>query len=192
MEKSDVRIRFTKKTLHDALLDLMKTSPVQNIPIKEICWKAGVSRSTFYIYYDNQFDLLAEIEEEILIEVEKILQPYFGAVKKSSINGAIQQDILQEVLQYIATNSHSIQVLMGENGDPAFQKKIFSYGIERSQQFEKGRGKKPFDEKTNRYFSLFLVGGLLTLVQEWLKTDMDTPVPEMVKMTAAFTRVSLA
>jgi hypothetical protein len=32
---------------------------------------------------------------------------------------------------------------------------------------------------------------MLTLVQEWLKTGMDTSVPQMVKRIAAFTQEAL-
>jgi AcrR family transcriptional regulator len=188
MEKTDIRARFTKKVLQDSIIEIMKTKPILKITIKEICDKADISRSTFYTYYKDQYDLLRQMEDETLVEIEKIVQPYLGAVKKSNVTGAIQQDLLLDILQYIATNTHFIQVLMGENGNPAFQKKVFSYGIERSRQFKKGNGKNPLDEKTSRYFSLFVTGGMLTLVQEWLKTGMDTPVPQMVKMIAAFTR----
>ena len=33
-----------------------------------------------------------------------------------------------------------------------------------------------------------MIGGMLTLVEEWLKNGMDTPVPEMVKVLIRFTR----
>ncbi|MDR3343740.1 MAG: TetR/AcrR family transcriptional regulator [Treponema sp.] len=119
MEKSDIRIRFTKKTLRDALLDLMKVSPIQNIPIKAICGEAGVSRSTFYIYYEDQYDLLREIEDEPLVEIEKIIKKYKD-MKTFSSAGRERIEILRNVLDYVAGNSNSIQVLLSENGDTGF------------------------------------------------------------------------
>jgi AcrR family transcriptional regulator len=62
----------------------MKEKSVLNITIKEICEHAGLSRSTFYTYYSDQYDLLRQIEEETLVETDKILQPYLNAVRISS------------------------------------------------------------------------------------------------------------
>jgi hypothetical protein len=36
-----------------------------------------------------------------------------------------------------------------------------------------------------------MIGGMLTLVQEWLKNGMDAPVPEMVKVLTRLTREAL-
>jgi hypothetical protein len=37
----------------------------------------------------------------------------------------------------------------------------------------------------------FLVGGFVTLVQEWLKSGMDTPAPELAKMLVKIMREAL-
>jgi AcrR family transcriptional regulator len=65
MKKMDIRTKFTKKALKDSLIKLMKTASIRNIPIKAMCTGAEVSRSTFYAYYDDQYDLLEDIQNEI-------------------------------------------------------------------------------------------------------------------------------
>jgi hypothetical protein len=49
MEKIDIKTKFTKQALKDSLIELMKTIPIWDIPIKVICTGAEVSRVTFYI-----------------------------------------------------------------------------------------------------------------------------------------------
>jgi AcrR family transcriptional regulator len=122
MKKMDIRTKFTQKALKDSLVECMKTSPIQEIPIKAICAGAGVSRSTFYNYYNDQYDLLHEIEEQTFIETDKIIQPYMKIAPKSRKRAVI--NLLHDILQNIADNSNSIQVLLSENGDSAFQKKF--------------------------------------------------------------------
>jgi AcrR family transcriptional regulator len=162
---------------------------ILDITIKEICEAAGLSRSTFYTYYDDQYALLREIENRTFIEADKILQPYLNAAKKSS--GLKIAAILEDTLRFIANNSNSIQVLLSENGDSAFQKKFFRKSIEQMRQFTTtGKAKQP-EEKTAAYNSVFWAGGILALVQEWLKNGMDTPAPELAKMLARLTRDTL-
>jgi AcrR family transcriptional regulator len=50
----------------------MKEKSILDITIKEICEVAGLSSSTFYTYYNDQYDLLRQMEEEMLVETDKI------------------------------------------------------------------------------------------------------------------------
>jgi AcrR family transcriptional regulator len=189
MEKKNIRVRFTKKVLQESLVTLMKEKSIQEITIKEICECSGISRSTFYSYYNDPRDLLRQIEEETFIETNKIIQPYINMVTKS--NSRETTALIQDILQSIADNSNSIQVLLSENGDSGFQKRYFSKGIEAIQQFTEAAGVRPRDKGAAKYGSVFWVGGIHMLVQEWLKNGMDTPVPELAKMLAHLTRNAL-
>ncbi|MDR1174993.1 MAG: TetR/AcrR family transcriptional regulator [Treponema sp.] len=188
-EKTDIRIRFTRKALQESLISLMKEKPVLEISVKEICERAGLSRSTFYLYYHDQYDLLRQIEKEAFIEMEKIFRPYKNGERKG--DGRVTTAFLQDILHSIADNSNSIQILLSENGDGAFQKRFFRNGIESIRQFTEAAGVKPQDERVAEYGFGFFIGGIMSLVQMWLKNGMDTPVPEMAKMIARVMREAL-
>jgi hypothetical protein len=81
--------------------------------------------------------------------------------------------------------------LLSKNGDSAFQKKFFRNGIEAIRQFTKAAGIKVQDKRVATYCSVFLVGGILSLVQEWLQNGMDTPVPDLAKMLSRLMRDAL-
>jgi AcrR family transcriptional regulator len=189
MKKMDIRTKFTKKAFQDSLIELMRKYPIRDIPIKAICAGAEVSRSTFYTYYDDQYDLLREIEEQTFIEADKIMRPHIGTVKKFSGHEIVV--ILQDLLQFIADNSNSIQVLLSENGDSEFQRKFYRDGIENIPKFAEAAGVKPQDMGAEKYGGVFFLGGMITLVQEWLKNGMDTPIPDLAKMLARYIRDAL-
>jgi hypothetical protein len=138
------------------------------------------------MYYNNQYELLRQLEDEAFAETEKIFQK--GKMKSG---GRVPAAFLQDILQSIADNGNSIQVLLSENGDSAFQKRFFRKGIEAIRQFTETAGIKVQDKVVARYRSVFLVGGILSLVQEWLQNGMDTPAPELAKMLARFTQDAL-
>jgi AcrR family transcriptional regulator len=189
MEKTDIRVRFTRKTLQDSLLALMKEKSVLDISIKDICDRAGLSRSTFYTYYKDQYDLLRQIENQTFIEADKIIQPYAKITRKP--NSREITAIFLDILQFIADNSNSIQILLSENGDSGFQKKFFRKGIESTRKFTEAASVKSWDKKEIEYGFLYLVSGVLMVVQGWLKNGMDVPAPELAKMLAKFTRETL-
>jgi AcrR family transcriptional regulator len=181
-ETSESRsVRRTRKALQNSLIELMKDHSILRISVKEICDTADVGRSTFYAHYKDQYELLRELEDQPFITAERIAQKYkFPETKKlnpKDIPGAVQ-----ELMEYIANNSDFIQVLLSENGDSYFQKRFLRMHLDRMHHLRKNSGSKQNDEKMLKYYSFFAIGGFLALIQEWLKSGMDMPLSEMVKM----------
>lgn len=56
MNKSESKYFNTSLLMDEALILLLEKKDFEYITIKEICEKAGVNRSTFYIHYENTFD----------------------------------------------------------------------------------------------------------------------------------------
>ena len=60
MNKNESRYFNTAKKMDEALITLLEKKEFSYITVKEICDAAGVSRSTFYLHYENTADLLHE------------------------------------------------------------------------------------------------------------------------------------
>lgn len=58
----------TKRNLTDAFWQLYKGKSIEKISIKEVTDKAGYNRSTFYLYYNNIYELREQLEMRILEE----------------------------------------------------------------------------------------------------------------------------
>lgn len=73
--KTDLRIIKTDKAIFEALLTLMKEKSFEEIKISDICLKAMVNRSTFYAHYNDKYELLValldELKGNLLSELEK-------------------------------------------------------------------------------------------------------------------------
>ena len=63
MNKSESKYFHTARRMDEALMELLDTKPFEFITVKEICARAGVNRSTFYLHYETVGDLLAETLE---------------------------------------------------------------------------------------------------------------------------------
>jgi AcrR family transcriptional regulator len=175
-KKESRKTRYTRQAIRDSLIELMRTRPITDITIKEICALADISRPTFYAHYRDQYDLLKTIEDEISVYFEKFV---FGTDKNTKRE--IQQQI-EDVLQYIESNSNSIQVLLSENGDIGFQKRFFYRYTEYVQRKAKNYIEKETAPGIREMYSVFTVQGLITLVQYWLKNNMNPPKKELAAM----------
>ena len=65
MNKSESKYYNTALLMDEALIQLLEKKEYEFITVKEICEKAGVNRSTFYLHYESIDDLLIETIEMI-------------------------------------------------------------------------------------------------------------------------------
>lgn len=63
MNKAESKYFNTALLMDKALIELMAKKSLEFITVKEICEKAGVNRSTFYLHYETISDLLSETLE---------------------------------------------------------------------------------------------------------------------------------
>lgn len=71
--KADRRIRRTRDTLGDALVELMQEKPFDNITVQEVLDRADVSRTTFYTHYRDKDDLFLSDVEDFLEGMSTLL-----------------------------------------------------------------------------------------------------------------------
>ena len=69
----DKRIVKTKNAIRTAFKELVQVKDMSDITISELTEKAGVTRSTFYMYYDSIGAVRNDIEDVILAHIEKIM-----------------------------------------------------------------------------------------------------------------------
>ena len=73
-EKIDRRILKTKRAIRNAFAELLSTKELSEITIKEIADAADINRKTFYSYYRDVYQIIDEIENEIVHTFDGILK----------------------------------------------------------------------------------------------------------------------
>lgn len=64
--KLNRRVQYTRTALREALIDLICEKPLASISVTDICARADINRSTFYLHYQGVHELLGEIENQLL------------------------------------------------------------------------------------------------------------------------------
>ena len=73
-EKVDLRVVKTNKVLFNALITLMEQKDFEKIKISDICDVALINRSTFYAHYENKYDLLLALIDNLKHNLENELK----------------------------------------------------------------------------------------------------------------------
>ena len=73
---TDRRVRRTKQLLMHALFTLMKEKSYNDITVKELCEAADINRGTFYLHYRDIYDMVEQIEQDMLFQFEALISAH--------------------------------------------------------------------------------------------------------------------
>lgn len=183
MNKSESKYFNTAKKMDIAFLELLEQKDFEYITVKEICKKAGVNRSTFYLHYETISDLLSE-------SVEYINRHFLDYMKINSVDfmsklndcpieelNLITPEYLIPYLSYIKEHK-SIFKTSVKNASVLNLDKSYSLMFEHIFNPIMNRFKTP--QERRNYIMSFYISGLIAIISEWLKSDCKESVKNLI------------
>lgn len=167
-QRENQRVMLSKRLIKESLTRLLATESIHKLSVRALCEDAGLNRSTFYKYYGSPYDVLAEMEEELLDNVRCAL----GAE-----DAATDREKIESLCAYFERYMPSVRVLVGNNVDPAFPERLFNLPQVRQMILERLGNRCDAEER--RYVYVFLVSGVYRLVQEWVLSDSSKSFREV-------------
>jgi AcrR family transcriptional regulator len=170
MKKQPEITAQTRENLIQAFWGLYRQKKIEHITIKNITTRAGYNRSTFYEYFVDIYDLLNQFEDTLLEYLkEQILD---------SLEGGLNDDIIQKLADVYESKGDYLGILLGENGDPNFVKKLKT--VMRSTLL--GTFRLPEKEIHTSYIFEFGMSAIIGTVTHWYQSKRDLPSKEMVRL----------
>lgn len=65
----DLRQKKTLAAIRTAFLELLGKKPLEKITVKELAEKAQISKATFYLHYQDIYDLAERLQAEVIGEI---------------------------------------------------------------------------------------------------------------------------
>ena len=161
-----------KRKIHLAFIQMMEEMPVDQIQVKALAQRAGISRSTFYVHYDSIWDVLQEIEDELFSSVY--------AIKKDYLSGRSDRDpmdISHDVLDYLLGNGDRIEALNCHGGEQAY---LSAWTRQIQKQISRWRGIDLKDDTiSSQLLAEFFIGGIQRMIHEWSSRQEEISVEEL-------------
>lgn len=173
-KKDNRRVVMTKRIIKDVFIEMLEKKSIQKIYVRELCVKADINRSTFYKYYESQYDLLAEIENDLLIEIEEKCKD------TDNIKG------LNNILQYISGNKKTYKVIFNANIDPMFPKKLLNLPI-----ITEIMNNKLVNKNENKYKKIYILEGGYHVILKWLNNDCRESPEEITRLVMKYINQNL-
>lgn len=168
------RKRKTNRRLNKALIELLNEKPVDEITVKELTERAGVSRCVFYLHYDNLLDMLNSVEEEMFAEYQKCMRELFA--QKINHNTLVL-DILRISFQITLDYLPITRLTYSDGSYPKYLRKYTNVLLrEANAQFQ---GK--LSERAQSIL-FFYASGTTMIIREWIQSDLSKSPEEMAEM----------
>ena len=180
MNKNDSKYFYTAQLMNQALLALLEKKDIDFITVTEITKKAGVNRSTFYLHYEDVYELLEETIENLSKQFAQSFNQNTNAVGQSQQDAFFITD--KHLVPYLSFVKQNKRVLKLVNQKPQL------FGAKRAYQ-------KMYDEvfypaiacfvkdENKRIYNLeFFTGGVTAIVHKWLELDCVTEIDEIVEI----------
>lgn len=187
MNRSESKYFHTAVCMDEAFLSILGKKDFAFITVKEICERAGVNRSTFYLHYETLNDLLYE-------SVQYMYSQFLSYMKDYSVNTElvtrlqdcpisdlylITPEYLIPYLNYIKqhkrlfrTAMENTTVMQTEETYGKMFRHVFTPILERYQVPEQDRP----------YIMAFYIRGLMAIVSKWLKDDCRDSIGHVISV----------
>ncbi len=172
----------TKRKIQTSFLNVLKEKHFMNITVRDITTLAEINRGTFYLHYQDKYDLIEQIEKQLLKGLElQLLRLKPDELLQEAEKGSISK-LSVEMFRYIQLNAEVFRVLLGNNNQ-GFHRRLKTFFV--NHFGEKITQNKSFFHNLDipeDYLSSFATSAFLGLVEQWLERGLAETPDQMADM----------
>jgi AcrR family transcriptional regulator len=170
----DKRCRKTRRAIKTSLIKLMCEKDITDITITEISDEADINRKTFYAHYRGVYDILDEIENDLIEKLFHILDN--ADILKSMYN---PYPLFKELTSEINKEFEFYRLLVQSKNYNSLLNKIKGTFKERFLELSKNTIK--IDRETLSFVIDFVASGITSAYQEWFNSERSISLEQLSK-----------
>lgn len=172
--KIDRRIRKTKKAIKNALMTLASDKNISEITVTDISAIADINRKTFYVYYKDVYDLIDDIENDIIGKLIPLInkQDIDKIITEPYQMFYILTNLIVEDLNFytLFLNSTVIDTTLTK------VKNVF-----RDHALTTLNGKTTVSDEMLNFIFEYVAGGLIMTYKEWFRSEQTISLEDLSK-----------
>ena len=175
----DRRIRKTKHAIKQAFIQLLEQKELDSITISDITESADINRGTFYLHYEDKYDLLEKMENEyaeVLYDQTRSTALLKSAESVDEFFEVFSNQVLKNVMTHIYDNLDFYQVILTLERKSQLEERMYQIILDNM--------KERMDEEGQiagipvMYFHSYVSGSMAGIVKHWVtdeqRVDVDT------------------
>lgn len=172
MNKAKGKYFQTALLMDKALLLLLEKKNYEYITVKEVCGKAGVNRSTFYLHYETMNDLLLESMEYLLRQMRDHFHQD-SLISRERIENCPLRDLVlitsEYLMPYLEFVKENKKVFAAAISQPAAFQFNETFHKMNNEIFDPIMDRFHFPEWEKKYRLAFYINGIFAVISTWIK-----------------------
>ena len=171
-QHEDRRTRRTNNLLKQGLCELLKEKEISDITIKELTDRVDLNRRTFYLHYEDIYDLLEKMADDFINDTISIFSNAFPFNNEQTL-----KLLFDELLHYVSEHFDISRTLFKQPNTKFILKHLnaladcFSPYIHQSD--------RPDNFALYQYTSIFFCYGILGILSTWLNEETPRSISEV-------------
>lgn len=175
-KSTDIRAMYTKERLKDAMFQLLETKDFYHITVHAICDKASISRTTFYLHFEDKYELTCYCIESLVSDLQKHI--HTGNLKEA----------VNQMLTSVYHHRKALKSLIALGGDEELQRRIDAMFLEIFLEFFHSQEVKgTFFSVPVELLARFHCAGTSSLMLWWINNNF--PVSPETMLSYLYTTV---
>lgn len=173
----------TQREIQLCFLALMRTKNFTKITVRDITEAAAINRGTFYLHYQDKFDLLEQMQAQLLLGLKTQLgrlDPPLLLVEAEKGNVSIQAI---QAFEFIEANSEQFHAFLGSNNPLGFHRQLKQFFMDHFlEKMDDNPGFFQGADVPADYLAAFATSAYLGLIEQWLENGLQESPREMAEM----------
>jgi len=170
----DRRVLKTKKAIHNAFVKLLAEKDIDDITVKDIADTADINRKTFYNYYTGVYQVVDEMEDEIVRRFEE-------TTKDMDFEKTMQQPyvVFDRLSKIINEDFEFFSLLFRSKKNTSLKIKTQNTLVKSAKE----RLTRPaeIDETAFNIMIEFIFMGIMSTYHNWFNSDRTQSIEEISK-----------
>ncbi len=179
MKKNNSKYFYTAQLMNQALLELLEKKDLEFISVTEITKKAGVYRSTFYLHYENIYELFEETIENINKNFLQSMQGNIPSMDSKDTSFLMTSQYLIPYLDFVKKNRKILKLI---HQRPHLFKVEATYKKMYQQYFYPAIANFIKDESKRVFLLEFYTRGVSGIINKWLDLDCNLAINDLIKI----------
>ena len=175
--------RRTRQLIQRSFIQILEEKSFEAITIGDITKKAHINRGTFYLHYQDKFDLLDRIEQQLFMDLGNHIDKLQSGYSSVHTFEKGQEQLAAALFNSIKIHSPLLKVFLSNHGRAGFHLRFRDAFSEKVRLNLEGNEhiltslKAPMD-----YFLSFITSAFLGLMEQWIQNDLDKTPEEMTAL----------
>lgn len=119
----DRRQRKTRTAILDACVSLIQEKDFQKITVHDIVKEADINRGTFYLHFEDKYDMMNSFENEMIEKIEKVIVNNLPKEPSNQLFLESRYDTIVQILKCYEQNKELLMFLL-KSSYSSFQEKL--------------------------------------------------------------------